>query len=152
MWLFFADNCNLYLWNPVLDGSADSNLKASQSSRGLCLDSPDSSATPPQLRAGSHLPCPRRGSETLRAEGGWLPLRDLLAAGAEGKGLSPTGAWGPESPVMGPGSEDALLGRKPVSWFPITNHYKLTVNVSWNLAACTTLTYDRYHVCNSYVI
>ncbi|CAI9169036.1 unnamed protein product [Rangifer tarandus platyrhynchus] len=98
MWLFCAENRTVYLRNSVLDGGSGSNLKPSQQQSGALWgfgsDSPDSSATPPQLRAGSHLPCPRRGSEALRAEGGGLPLRELLAAGAEGKHLSPAGPGG----------------------------------------------------------
>ena len=53
-------------------------------------------------------------------------------AGAQGKGLSPTGACCPESLVMSPGNQDWLSKQvsKQVSWFPITDHHKLMVNVS----------------------
>ena len=62
----------------------------------------------------------------------WFQLREVLAAGAEGKGLSPTGACCPESLVMSPGNQDWLSKQvsKQVSWFPITDHHKLMVNVS----------------------
>ena len=69
MWLFFAENRTVFLRNSVLDGGADRNLKAGQQQSGaLCcsqLRLPDSSATSPLLRAGSHLPCPRRGALRL---------------------------------------------------------------------------------------
>ena len=157
MWLFFAKNCALYLRNSVLGVRADSNLKASQQQSGLSAvlgsDSPASSATsPPAYSWVTPALPPACGSEALRAECVWFRLREVLAAGAQGKGLSPTGACCPESPVTSPGNHDWRLASKQVSWCPITDHHKLRVNVSRNLAICTTLTHARNPVYNSHVI
>ena len=128
-------NCALYLQNSVLDGRADSNPKASQQQSGLSAvlgsDSPASSATSPPAYSWVTPALPRAcGSEALKAECAWFRLREVLAAGAQGKGLSPTRACCPESRVMSPGSHDWLLVSNQVSWFPINDHHKLRVNVS----------------------